>query len=66
MLAKTHFSTALDEGEYGGLPGPADEHGTSVTRLVRQAIACFPEGCRHEELPLPRRLFLASAGRGGG
>ena len=66
MLAKTRFSAALDEGGYGGLSDPADRHGTSITRLVRRAVAGFLERRRREESPLPLRLSLASAGRGDG
>ena len=66
MLAKTRFSAALDEGGYGGLPDPADRHGTSVTRFVRQAVADCLERRRREESPLPLRLPSAATDRGDG
>ena len=56
MPAKTRFSVALDEQDYGELAAMAEKHRISMAWLVRQAVAEFLTRYRGQDLQIPLRL----------
>ena len=59
MAAKTRFSVAFDEQEYGELAAMARRYRVSMAWLVRHAVTEFCERYRDEEVQLPLHLTPA-------